>query len=455
MSKSITFGQSQKKARPVSRSGFGTYGSDGSELDLLAGLAPLLELRDGGEQRIGRGVDGSLERVLNDADDETDADDLHGDVVGDAEQGAGHGDEQQRAARNAGRAARAERRHDRQDDRDGQLHGDAERVHRGERHDRDRDGSAGHVDGRAERDGHGVELLIQTEALAQGHIHGDVRGGRAREESGHAALLEAFEHQRIGVLAHGGKGHDGVDDERREQHAAHEQEQQLAVLGEDGQTARGHGREHETEDAEGGEIDDEAHRLRDGLGGVGEEALGRIRSALERKAEHDGPEQDTEEVAADDRADGVGDDVGQQVREDLREGLGRAVGSGLGQRDGHGEEVACSHGDDGREKRGHEVEHDDGAKLLAHLLLGLGERADDEHEHEQRGDRFERADEQFAEDADAGSGHGGVGDQQGERRADGHADDDAQHEADAVVGFDEFHFFLLLFPFAVFASESL
>ena len=36
----------------------------------------------------------------------------------------------------------------------------------------------------------------------------------------------------------------------------------------------------------------------------------------------------------------------------------------------------------------------------------------------------------------------------------GHADDDAQHEADAVVGFDEFHFFLL-FPFAVFASESL
>ena len=81
----------------------------GSELDLLAGLAPLLELRDGGEQRIGRGVDGGLDGVLNDADDEADADDLHGDVIGDAEQGAGHGDEQQRAARNAGRAARGSR----------------------------------------------------------------------------------------------------------------------------------------------------------------------------------------------------------------------------------------------------------------------------------------------------------------------------------------------------------
>ena len=43
----------RKKARPVSRSGSGTYGSDGSELDLLAVFAPLLELRDGGEQRVG------------------------------------------------------------------------------------------------------------------------------------------------------------------------------------------------------------------------------------------------------------------------------------------------------------------------------------------------------------------------------------------------------------------
>ena len=52
---------------------------------------------------------------------------------------------------------------------------------------------------------------------------------------------------------------------------------------------------------------------------------------------------------------------------------------------------------------------------------------------------------QFAEDADAGGGHGGVGDQQGERRADDHADHDAQHKADAVVRFDKFHSFFFLF----------
>ena len=64
----------------------------------------------------------------------------------------------------------------------------------------------------------------------------------------------------------------GLTTSAAEEHAADEQEQELAVLGEDGQAARGHGREHEAENAEGGEIDDKAHRLRDGLGGVGEEA---------------------------------------------------------------------------------------------------------------------------------------------------------------------------------------
>ena len=417
----------------------------GSELDLLAGFAPLLELRNGGEQRVGRGIDGGLNGVLNDADDEADADDLHGNIVGDAEQGAGHGDEQQRAARNAGRAARAERRHDRQDDRDGQLHGDAERVHRGERHDGDRDGRACHVDGRAEGDGHGVELLIQAEALAQGHVYGDVRGGGAGEERGHAALLQALEHQRIGVLADDDERHDGVDDEGGKEHAADEDEQELAVLGKDGKAAGGHGGEHETQDTERGEVDDEAHCLGDGVGGVGEELLGRVGRALEREAEHDSPEQNAEIVGRDDRADGVGDNVVEQAGENGGEALRRTVGGGLGQRDGHGEQVACDDGDDGREERGHEVEHDDGAELLAQLLFGLSQGADDEDKDQQRGDGLQRADEQGAEDADAGRGHSGIGDQQGERRTDDHADDDAQHEADAIVRFDKFHSFFFLF----------
>ena len=173
-------------------------------------------------------------------------------------------------------------------------------MHRGERHDGDGDGRTRHVDGRAEGDGHGVELLVQAEALAQGHIHGDVRGGRAGEERGHAAFLQALEHQRIGVLADDDERHDGVDDEGGKEHAADEDEQELAVLGKDGKAAGGNGGEHETQNAERGEIDDEAHRLGDGLGGVGEELLGRVGRALEREAEHDSPEQNAEIVGRDD-----------------------------------------------------------------------------------------------------------------------------------------------------------
>lgn len=406
------------------------------ELDLLAGLAPLLELSNSGEQRVRGGVDGGLDGVLNDADDEADADDLHRNIVGDAEQRTCHGDEQQRAARDAGRAARAERCHDGQDDRNGQLDTDAEGVHRGERHDGDRDGCACHVDGCTEGDGHGVEFLIQAETLTQRHIHRNVRGGGAREERGDTALLQALEHQRIGILADDDERHDGVDNESSKEHAADEDEQELAVFGEDGKAAGGNGGEHEAQDAERGEIDDEANGLRNGLGGVGEELLGRLGCTLEREAEHDGPKQNAEVVRGNDRADGVGDDVGQQAGKNLRKGLGRAVGDGLGQRDGHGEQVACDDGDDGRQKRGDEVQHDDGTELLAHLLLGLGQCADDQNKDQQRGDRLQCADKQGAENADAGGGFCCIWNQQGECRAEDHADHDTQHETDAVVRFD-------------------
>ena len=63
----------------------------------------------GRELHIGRGVQAGFHGILDDADDEADAHHLHGDVVADAEQRAGHRDEQQRAACHAGRAACAER----------------------------------------------------------------------------------------------------------------------------------------------------------------------------------------------------------------------------------------------------------------------------------------------------------------------------------------------------------
>ena len=52
-----------------------------SEPDFSALFAPLPELRNGGEQRVGGGIDSRFNGVLNYADDEPDADDLHCDIV--------------------------------------------------------------------------------------------------------------------------------------------------------------------------------------------------------------------------------------------------------------------------------------------------------------------------------------------------------------------------------------
>ena len=59
------------------------------------------EFRRGGEEHVAGAVQRRLAGILQNADDETDADDLHGDVVVDAEGGAGHRDQEQRAARHA------------------------------------------------------------------------------------------------------------------------------------------------------------------------------------------------------------------------------------------------------------------------------------------------------------------------------------------------------------------
>ena len=58
-----------------------------------------IALGGGSEESIGAGVEGRLDRVLHNADDEADADGLHGHVAIDAEQGTGNRDEQQRTAR--------------------------------------------------------------------------------------------------------------------------------------------------------------------------------------------------------------------------------------------------------------------------------------------------------------------------------------------------------------------
>ena len=98
-------------------------------------------------------------------------------------------------------------------------------------HDCDRDSCSVHVDGGTQRDGDGILLLVQTQILAQGHVHGDIGGGASCEESGDAAFAQAPEYQRIGIAAKGQAHDEGIADQHHEGHRSHEQEQQLAADG--------------------------------------------------------------------------------------------------------------------------------------------------------------------------------------------------------------------------------
>ena len=60
-------------------------------MHFLALLDELAVLGGGREHHVGRGVQARLAGILDNADDEADADNLHGDIVADAEQRAAHG----------------------------------------------------------------------------------------------------------------------------------------------------------------------------------------------------------------------------------------------------------------------------------------------------------------------------------------------------------------------------
>ena len=60
------------------------------------------------ENNVRGAVQGRFAGVLDNADDEADAHDLHGDIIGDTEDGAGKGNQHKGAAGDAGTAAGAE-----------------------------------------------------------------------------------------------------------------------------------------------------------------------------------------------------------------------------------------------------------------------------------------------------------------------------------------------------------
>ena len=385
----------------------------------------------GGKFHVTGGVQRSLNGVLNNANDEANADDLHGNIIGNAKQRAGHGDEQQRTARNTGSAACAQSRHDGQQD--GGRHGDlhAQRVGGSQRHDGDGNGSAVHIDGCAQRDGDGVNILIQAQLFAQRHVDRDVGGGAAGEESGQAAFTQAAEHQWVGVAVQVDKDDERVDHQRHQQHGAHQQQQQAPVLGKDGQAVVRHVGKHQAHNAKRRQVDDPPHNGRNCIRRVGHKVLGGIAAQLfHGKAEQAGPHQDADIVAVHDGSNRVRNNVGKQGVHHITQALGHHIRRGsFRQNQRLREQLAGHNAERSRHKGGEHVQPDHRTKAAVQLGGALRQCTGNNNKHQHRCNAFQRADKQVAEFFDPCS----TGADQSQHRTDHQADCNAQDQAGGVV----------------------
>lgn len=366
---------------------------------LLLYLAP--QFGGGGEEHVAAGVERRLDGVLYDADDEADAHGLHGYVVADAEERAGHRHEQQRAAGHARRATGTQRGDDAQQEGRAERHLDAHRMGDGQCHHGDGDGSAAHVDGSTQRNADGVEVLFDAEPLAERHVDGDVGCRRPREEGVQSAHTQTGEQQRIGVAARQQKREQRIEDERLGRHAAHQEEQQVAVGGEDVEAVLRDGIEDQTHDAERCKLDDPAYHLRDDLGTVVYGGDGGFAGfQLQGEAHDDRPEQDGDIVGMSQSGHGVLHHAGEQVGEYLGQRPDRLALCSLAQLQRDGKEKAARHGADGCHDGAQHVADDDRAKARAHAAAGLSDAGGYEHRYQDGGDGLQGAYKDLSEHAD-------------------------------------------------------
>ena len=317
------------------------------------------------ENNVGGAVQGRYAGVLDNADDETDAHDLHGDVIGDTEDGAGKGNQHKGAAGDAGTAAGAEHGgHAHQKSRaEADVH--TEGVHGSHRHDNDGDGRAGHIDGAAERNGHGVRLTGNAEAAAEMEVNGQVGRRGAGEEGIQPAVDSAGPDQRIRIPAGHEEDQERVDDESDEEHGHHENDDNMQVIQQVGETAGlGAGTENKTHDAKRRETDDKLHDAAHGHCQIHEHVLGGAAGDAEKNAESHAPDQDGNVVTCGESVNRVIHGAAQHVQDHLRNRLGGRLVDGLRQRgERAGKSVRHAQGCHGREQHGNKVKQKDGFHL--------------------------------------------------------------------------------------------
>ena len=368
--------------------------------DLSAFFSPLSEFRRCCEKRVGRGIERCLHGILDDSDDEADADDLHGHIVGDAEQTAGERNQEQRTAGNAGSAACGDRCDNAQHDSGREVHIDSQSVCCRQRHDIDRDRRAFHIDSRAQRDRDGVIIFVQIEGFAQLHIYRNICSGTSRKESGNAAFFDAFEHQRIWIFADAEKYDQRIEDQGHGEHGTYQKHDEFSVFRKDRYAAAGDRSIDETEDSERRQADNAPYYFRERIRNIDDSDLGGFRSHSQSDTDDDRPGQDADVVGVHQGGYRIVYDFHDEILKYLEDSFrGSIICDCVRQSNREGKNEADDYRDDGGQEGSEQIEQDDDFHA-AFSRLRPAQRTDDQKENEDRRNRLQSPYEQIAQNAD-------------------------------------------------------
>ena len=272
----------------------------------------------------------------------------------------------------AARPASRKRAYDAEEHGRGQAHLDAEGAAHGKRHDRDGHGGSVHVDGGAKRNADGIEVGVEPETPAHGHVDGYVGSRAAREECADGTLLQAGPYDGIRVSAQIDGYDQRVEHKRRREHAAHEQGKQLAVGGEDVKSALRHRAEYQAHDAEGRKLYDPPDHVAHHVGKVAHHVDGMLAGLeLKSQTDDDRPKQHADVVGVGHTQQWIAHHVLRHAREHVEEASGRTALGSVAQSYLHRKHVARHHSRHGGQQCRGKIERDHRAEPWPESSSGL------------------------------------------------------------------------------------
>ena len=368
-----------------------------AERTLLGALGEFCRCR---EEDVAGAVQRGFAGIFDDADDEAYADDLHGDIIIDAEGSTCYRNQQEGTAGYAGSTAGAYGGDDAQEKRCGEIHIDAEGIRRGQSENGNGNGRAGHIDGRAERDGNGVRIRIQAETFAQGQIDRNVGGRASGEESVHTGFTDGRPYERVRILPYIEEYDKRIHNESHEEVGGYENRKKLYVA-EKGREAAGADRlGDQAHNAERREMNDPGDHLGDGFSDITEDGLGSVAAGCaESNAQDESPCEDADVIRVQQGIDRVIHNGKNQIVQDFHNAAGRIElrpGSDLQMKHGR-EEEGKHHAYDGSAEGTNYIENDNRLHIGFGIFFFLRHGIHDEEEYENRSDAFQRPYEEITE----------------------------------------------------------